>query len=319
MVDYETHQKRRNLVVGLFAFIGLLAFAWLIYKFGDLPTAVSEYKSYQVYVQFPEAQGIQKNTPVRFCGYQIGRVTAVMAPELLENLKTEKKYHQTKVVLSIDKKFRNIPSNVDIQVVQRGLGSSYIKFEEKPGEKLKPLDPNLPETKYLVDGILLQGSSDTGGGFFPKETQDKIDKLANNLNSLIENTNRIVGDPHNQSNIKKALEKLVKVSEDAESALEEFENFSVSGKKAVTEGKNEFNKTLVSVSQATEELNKTSAQLRVLFEKVNEGNGTASKIINDGRLYESLLESSDELKSLLSDIRKFVRKSEKEGIPMKLK
>ena len=39
MSDYETIQRKRNMVVGIFVVIGICAFAWLIYKFGDLPIA----------------------------------------------------------------------------------------------------------------------------------------------------------------------------------------------------------------------------------------------------------------------------------------
>ena len=80
MSDYESSQRRRDVVVGIFVVLGLTALGWMIFKFGDLPTAVSRMKSFQVYVQFPTAPGVQKDTPVRFCGYQIGRVTSVMAP-----------------------------------------------------------------------------------------------------------------------------------------------------------------------------------------------------------------------------------------------
>jgi hypothetical protein len=32
-------------------------------------------RSFEIYVQFPPAPGVEKDTPVRFFGYQIGRVT----------------------------------------------------------------------------------------------------------------------------------------------------------------------------------------------------------------------------------------------------
>ena len=88
MSDYETTQRKRNITVGIFVLIAVCAFVWLIFKFGDLPTAVSRFRSFQVFVQFPTAPGVQKDTPVRFCGYQIGRVTDVMAPQIREDRKT---------------------------------------------------------------------------------------------------------------------------------------------------------------------------------------------------------------------------------------
>ena len=46
MSDYETTQKRRNIVVGLFVIASIFALVWLIYKFGDLPIKVSEFLSF---------------------------------------------------------------------------------------------------------------------------------------------------------------------------------------------------------------------------------------------------------------------------------
>ena len=82
MSDYETMQRRRSMVVGIFVIVAVIAFFWMIFKFGDLPIFVSEIKSYQVKIQFPSAPGVQKDTPVRFCGYQIGTVTDVKPPNI---------------------------------------------------------------------------------------------------------------------------------------------------------------------------------------------------------------------------------------------
>jgi ABC-type transporter Mla subunit MlaD len=66
----------------------------MILKFGDLPTAVTRLKSFNVYVQFPTAPGVMKDTPVRFCGYQVGRVTTVQPPHTRDH-NTHQYYHQT--------------------------------------------------------------------------------------------------------------------------------------------------------------------------------------------------------------------------------
>ncbi len=80
------------MVVGIFVIAGLCSLVWLIFKFGDLPGVVTKMNAFQVFVQFPTATGVQKDTPVRFCGYQIGRVTNVMAPEVRKDKLTDLEY-----------------------------------------------------------------------------------------------------------------------------------------------------------------------------------------------------------------------------------
>jgi ABC-type transporter Mla subunit MlaD len=296
--DYETTQARRNIIVGIFVFAALCAFIGLIYQFGDLPRTVSRIGSFQVFVQFPTAPGVQKDTSVRFCGYQIGRVTDVMAPQIRRDFNTGLEYHQTVVVLSIDKEYFNIPSNVEVKLMTRGLGSSYIELTVDPALPLVPRDPNRPETEYLVSEMWLQGSTGMTSEFFPAESRERLDELANNLMALVKNVNDILGDKDNRQNIKTTLANLSEASKQATHTLKEFQEFSAAG---------------VSMS---EELSKTIAQLRVILEKINEGQGTAAKLVNDGRLYENLLENTQQLQMLLEELMPVIEKLKEEGLSL---
>jgi len=302
--DYETTQARRNTIVGVFVLLAIVSLAWLIYKFGDLPTKVSEIGSFRVFVQFPTAPGVQKDTPVRFCGYQIGRVTKVKPPERLREIRNGKRigpeYHQTVVIMSIDKKYVNIPSNVEVKMMTRGLGSSFIEMKVDPVKLPEPQDPNRPETAFLYDGIWLQGSTGVTSEFFPAESQKKLDELVTGLNQLIKNANDVIGDPNNKSNIALTLANLADASGEAVDSFKEFRRFSSSA---------------VAMS---EELSKTVASLRVILEKVNSGQGTAARVVNDGRLYEQLLESTRQLQLLLQDMKDLVAKLRAEGVKIKL-
>jgi len=292
--DYETAQRKRNITVGVFVVVAICAIVWLIFMFNDFPTVVSELRSFQVFVQFPTAPGVLKDTPVRFCGYPIGSVTKVMPPQIRKDLNTGLEYHQTMVILSINKKYVNIPSNVEVKLMARGLGSSYIELSVDPALPLTPRDPNRPETKFLVDKMLLQGSTGVTSEFFPEESQKKLKELVNGLIAFINNANEIVGDKANKENIKTTLANL-------SVATEELKKFLASG------------------VNTSEEASRTAAELRLILEKINNGQGTAAKFINDGRLYENLLENTQEMEVLLKDLRELVAEYKKKGIKLKLK
>ncbi|MCK4752677.1 MAG: MCE family protein [Planctomycetes bacterium] len=301
MSDYETIQARRNIIVGFFVLIALCAFVWLIYKFGDLPTKVSRLGSFRVFIQFPIARGIQRDTPVRFCGYPIGKVTAIEPPKILKDLKTGQFYHQTLVVINIDDEYDNIPSNIDIKLMTRGLGSSYIELVVDPSLVMIARDPNRPETVFLVNDMWMQGSTGMTSEFFPAESQKKLDELADGLKSFMANANNILGDEQNRANIKQTLANMTEASAQATTAMEEFKKLSVAG---------------VGMS---EELSETIIELRLILEKINNGEGTAAKLVNDGRLYENLIENTQQIQVLLEEMKLFVVKSSKKGVPIKLK
>jgi len=291
--DYETTQRRRNIIVGVFVLLAMCAFVVMIYKFGDLPTAVSKLGSFRVFVQFRTAPGVQKDTPVRFCGYQIGKVTKVMAPqirpEIRDGEKTGLEYHQTLVVLSIDKKYVNIPYNSEVKLMTRGLGSSYIEIKA-------PLpEPNKPVKKFLENACLLQGSTGMTSEFFPEESQKKLEELVDNLGTLINNANYILGDKENIKNIKTSLANLSDASKQATEALNEFQEFFAAG------------------IHTSEELSKAVAELRLILEQINNGQGTVARLVNDGRLYENLLENTQQLQALLEELNLLATEYRKKG------
>ena len=346
MSDYEVTQRRRNLIVGLFVLLGLVALVWLIFKFQDLPVKVSEIRSFDVNVQFPTAKGVQTNAPVEFCGYQIGRVTSVMAPEILKDRNTGLKYYQTKVILSIDKRYVDIPSIVDVKLMTRSLGSSYIELQVNPYKPLTPLDPNIPETKYLRAGMLLQGSTGMTSEFFPEESQKKLEKLISGLETFIGNANSVIGDRENKDNVKKTLAHLAEASKQAIDTQEKFREFISAGTSAIghvdaniadaiasfldtSKSFQEFattgtstlknvdskaDKLIAAMVETSSQISSASSQLRLMLEKMNNGQGTAGRFLNDGRFYENLLENTEQLKALLQEMKLLIDQAHEKGL-----
>lgn len=299
--DYEKSQRRRNVTVGIFVVLALGALAYLIMRFNDLPGFVTEHSSYQVYVRFPSAPGVQVDTPVRFCGYQIGRVTDIMPPTPLLNKETNQTYHQTVCILSINNKYKNIPSNVKFKVATKGLGSSSIELNERPGLGLVPLDPNDPNTVYLRDKMTLQGLQPGGAtDFIPESIMTKFQELMDGLTLLVDNANEIIGDDSNKENIKATLGSLAKASEKAAEDLELVKGFIESG------------------TNTSEEIGMAIKELRLIAEKINSGEGTAGKLVNDGQLYESLLANTEQLEILIKDVKNFVNEYRAKGIKVSL-
>ena len=312
MNDYETLQKRRNIIVGLFVLLAVGALGWLMYKFEDLPIRLGRIGGYQVFIQFPSAPGVEEKTPVRFCGYHIGKVAAIRQPEVLKD-NTGRFLYQVMVVANIESKYNNIPVNVEPKLMTRGFGSSYIEL--KPA----PVDVNAPQREFLVHGSVLQGLTTTTSEFFPEETQKKAEELVDKFKSFIDNINSLIGDQQARENIKATLANLAEATKQASISLKEFQQFSAKGSEAFATAEAEVQKVSTAMVDVSDELGKTAAELRLLMEKINRGQGTAGRLVNDGRLYESLLENSRQLDVLLEELKSFVAELPDKGVPIKLK
>ena len=320
MSNYERSQRRRDVIVGAFVIAGLAALAWLVFRFGDLPSAVSRVRSFQVYVRFAAAPGVQRDTAVRFCGFQIGRVTDVRPPSIMEDLVTGRKYHQTECVLSINKQYRDIPSNIDAKLMTRGLGSSYIELVT---DTAKP-----PVSTFLVDGMKLQGSMGTTSEFLPKETMDMLNRLVENINTFMDNANDIIGDPNNKQNIKATLANLTEAShnasvaitkatdtlKDAREAIEQYRQLASTGAETIKNIDAKAERLVASLVNTSAEIGQAMSQMRLAMEKINSGDGTAGRLVNDARLYESLVETIFQLNVLLTDIKELIDKINEKGL-----
>lgn len=299
MTDYQTKQRQRNMIVGGFVMIALVAFLYMLIRFRDLPLAVTKINSFEMLVYFPEAPGVQKDTPVQYCGYQIGRVMNVAPPKLYKGA------HRVGVTMAIEKRYSDIPKDVDIYVMKRGLGSSFIELRLSP-EKAAEAEEFLTEKTTKDDGQVGMASD-----FFPPEIQNKLEDLVDSITLLTANTNTIIGDSENQTNIKKMIANIEAASGQADETLRSVQKFSdVSSEKVQVVGDK--------VVLAAEQLEATLSQTRDLLAKIDNGDGTAGKLVNDGRLYENLIESSRELHMLLDQIKQWVDQAQEEGVRIKL-
>lgn len=307
MNDYDYLQQKRNMIVGAFVIIGVCIFAYMIFLFGELPVVAAKFTSYSVKVNFPFAQGVEKNTPVKYCGYDVGRVTYV-SPPVLSKDEQGRYINQVAVEMAISKDYVNIPANAEVELVRRGLGSSYIELTTAP---MEANDFNSLEPKFLKAGMILQGKSGSASEFLPKDLQDKMNILFTKVTTLVDNVNTIVGDEQNKINLKNALANLSKATEESIATLQQIKEFSQTGQEKLSSISD-------SVTATSEELGQTLIEVRRVLNKINNGQGTVGKLINDDQLYENLLDSSEELKASLEKMKKLIDKTSEKGIRLKI-
>ena len=248
-------EHKRNLLVALFVIAGLFGLGWLIFRFGDLPAALSRVDAHEITLYFPQAPGIQKNSAVLFRGFPIGLVIAVYPPAPLPDLDNpQHSCYQVPVVVAVSREYQ-VPDNVTPKVFRRGLGGSYLEFV---------LDDTLPPSeKMLADGDRLKGFVSEGSEFISETTQKKLDNLIASLISLsvtlqgqldplppeivdadpnhirpnlttavmrldqaLKNANVVIGDLENQRNLKQGLAQFTALAAEMRQAVRDTQNFT---------------------------------------------------------------------------------------------
>ena len=144
--------------------------------------------------------------------------------------------------------------------------------------------------------------------------QDKIEGLLTSADSLFAGISNVMN-YETQNNLKMTLEGLA-------STIENVNILSSNINDILNANEKEFKSTINNLSKISGNLNKitdslkqmplsstvknfedTSLHLKEIIERLNSGEGSAGMILNDNKLYDNLVNSSEALEALLSDLK----------------
>ncbi len=136
-------------------------------------------RGYELAVRFTNAAGLNEGTPVRMAGVAVGQVKAI---SLVDN--------QAQVTFTVRPDVR-IPQGSHFVVASTGfLGDQYLSISPGPRDA-----PPIPE------GTVLQGDEP----FTLEGLEKRATEIADRVEKLIDNLNRLAGDPEIQANFKQVL------------------------------------------------------------------------------------------------------------------
>lgn len=309
--------------VGLFVLIGLLILAFMSLKVGRMQ--FGRQRGYKVHAIFDSASGLKLNVPVEIAGVEVGRVTAV---ELEDG--------KARVTLRIR---RDVKLGEDARAIIRSkgvLGDRYVELE--PGT---PSAPRLEEGGRIVrttsppnmDQLLarlgeigedISKVTDTlsqvlGG----EEGASALRQILQNTRTLSENLNRSVaqnmahfdeimanldsfsGDLReisgaNRENINAIIANMRRTSEQLQVAIAAVSELA----QKINRGEGTLGR-LVNDPEAAENLNATLASLRGISERIDRGEGSLGKLVNDEETVDSLNEALGGLNRFLNERERF--------------
>lgn len=158
----EERDKKTELLVGLFLFIGIILLGLLILQFSSVREAFKG--TYPLTVEFPDGTGIKKDTPIVLSGTKVGKVTD--KPKLNET------NNGVIVPLAIYQNVK-IPTDAKFGIGTAGLlGDSFIQIKAD----------NEPNNEFFKPNDHIKGSPSTG----LKNMQETAEELARKVDQTLE-------------------------------------------------------------------------------------------------------------------------------------
>ncbi len=277
--------------------VGATVLASLVILIGSLAwlKSFSLHASTRIWkVEFPEAGGLSPSDEVLVNGMRKGEVRSMK----LEGARV-------RVELALD---REITLTHDSQVAIRNVGMM--------GEKVIAVDLKATGTPYRTDEVIV-GNYERGMAEVMSQlsgTVDAVSTIAERLVPLAEALSRPDGLTGTIGNFNRTSEELrLTVSENRSALHEVVENFAQASrttKRLTTDREAELKQTLETFSSAAEKMDALTGRLdslraviQTVTVRVERGEGTLGKLVNDDQLYADLNTSVQSLKSLIEDIK----------------
>ncbi len=273
--------------VGVFVVIGLVIFGYMSMKVGNLK--FSREKGYDIEVLFDSATGLAKDVPVEIAGVEIGRVKKIT----LQNGKAL-------VVLRMDPGLI-IRKNDTAIIRTRGiLGDKYVEIIPGSGTAL-PISPGerITLTAPVTDMDVLMNT---------------LGEVAQNINALTRSLSRVLGTDSGEAKLREIIDNVQEVvialnqtvqsnKEDIGKIVDNLITFTGTLKEIGDSNKEDISTIIKSAKNVTGTLEPLIANLTEIVDKINQGQGSIGRLINDDEAAENLNQTLASLKEITDRIK----------------
>lgn len=244
--------------LGIFVLIGLTSIVVSILAVGSFSMG----KKYKVYVLFDNASGLTKKAKVKIAGVDIGVLQKVDLQET-----------QARLCLVIDDNIA-LYQNATASIVSMGIiGTKYI--EVHPGNS------SLPKIK---DGDSIAKSQAASIEESLGKIVDKINTALDSISKDGKNGDMIDNLASSIRDLKSVIHNIAEQNAKITSVIENINKFSIDLADITAQNKHDIRDAVVSIKEVADKLDR-------IMTKINEGEGTLAKLLNDEEMGGELKET----------------------------
>lgn len=186
-------------------------------------------------------------------------------------------------------------------------------------DKLQPVAEDL---HYLLqrtpvdefDAASTQPADSPAGTLPTSRPLANLSTAVQRFDTALKNFNNVMGDPKNKDNLAVMLENFRKVSERGVTLSDELVKTSGKLNTLIDTADSKIDSLSRALMNNSDQLSSLLTELNKTAQSLNSTQGTAGKFVNDPRLYDSLVLTSDRLESTLKDLRELIIDIRDKGI-----
>jgi phospholipid/cholesterol/gamma-HCH transport system substrate-binding protein len=332
------NQRVKNVAVGLTVIVALALLGGMILIFAGVPGLLTG--GYQVRITLPEAGGVVEGDRVYLSGIPVGKIKDIgfLGGDATRGI----------VVVATIEHDVNLPANITAEVRQQFVGGASIALvpleppardeqgklvllprrgaviagKVQSGDIIAQLRPAVDAIQTLaanLNAMLTDTQAQTAPSTGPTTiaTQPSVREILTRINTAVEAAGAMM-DADNQANFKAALANLAKASASANEAMTAAREFIKKADKQVEGTSARVDELVDKFITGSERLSEVLASLNRAVTKIESGEGTAGRFLNDPRLYNTLVDSVTNLDQLVKDLQKLVEEWRASGVKVKM-
>lgn len=275
--------------VGIFVALAIVILSYMSVKVGGL--GFGNDNGYNLYVTLDNVAGVDVDSAVRIAGVNVGLIKRIDLSDSKAQLK-----------LSIDPGVR--------------IGSDYVaalKSRGLLGEKYLELLPGTPNSRALKDGDTIEKTIEV-------TDMDKLvsvlGDVANNVKGITDTLNNVMGGAEGEKTIRDIITNLDELlanlndfsydlKTESPDILANLKSASIDLKNLLGENKDDVRASIVNLRAASEKLEFALNDIGEISHKINSGEGTIGKLINDETTVENLNKTLSGINSFLDKAESF--------------
>jgi phospholipid/cholesterol/gamma-HCH transport system substrate-binding protein len=310
--------QKRNVIVGFTVMVGLLALAWMLLTFSATAVSLFHRSGLEVTLTSERADGLSPGSIVYYRGVSVGRVSYVS--RLADNEHVE-------IGLDLDQK-PPLPRNlIGLIRTNSALGSNAAVTLEVVGMPDK--EPLKTGTQLIAKFVGLElippEFTELAGQFRQQQLVLHLDEAvlsirdqSNKAGNILDSLDKLVADPKIQEQVRQAITNLHDASESAAQVTAKFDKLGDKVDTVIDNTNGHIGDLSRQIGTDTDKLGTILDKFNVTAESLNEKKGTAGLLVNDPKLYNSLVDTVQTLNGTVADLKRLIAQWEQEGVSLKM-
>ncbi len=294
----------REAKIGLFLGVTLLILAVFIFVVGDM-SRLFRRPGYPLLTSFDSALGLETNTVVRMAGVKIGYV---------KNIRLVK--HRALITMSIFPSVE-VPRGSKAALASIGLlGEKYIEIFPgtepgvcQPGEEL----PSLPSISFDQLGLLLvsigeeiKQMSSSLRSLIKEKEREKLSVTLDNLESISQELRHLLEESGTdmKAGIANFSEGAAEIKNETKAISSQIREVASSVNHFLQTSREDLKESLERLQALSDQLNDTLASIERILGRLEKGEGTAGRLLNDPGLYEETEKTVAQIRAVTEKVTK---------------